>query len=97
MVTYIFGIGTGLFLYFAGERFLKFAVKALKERKEKEIVKAEEVMEKIVDKMMEKKKKGTLIFDSDEHYSSEYHPLITDNDVCSVCGFVYVFCGFEFV
>lgn len=53
---YLFGIGTGLFLYWAGGLFRKFATKALEERKEKEAVKTEETMEKLITKIIDKKK-----------------------------------------
>ena len=55
MTNYLFGIGTGLFLYFAGGLFLKFAIKSLKDRREKEAVKTEETMEKLITKIMDKK------------------------------------------
>jgi len=52
MNNLLIGIGLGLFLYFGGERFLKFAVKALKERKENETKNAEENLVKIVKQIM---------------------------------------------
>jgi hypothetical protein len=55
MNNYLFGLGTGLFLFWAGGLFLKFAIKALKERKEKEAVKTEETMEKLITRIMDKK------------------------------------------
>ena len=55
MSNYLFGLGTGLFLYWSGGLFLKFAVKAFKERKEKEAEKTEETMEKLISKIMDKK------------------------------------------
>ena len=55
MYNYLFGIGTGLFLYWGGGLFFKFAFKALKERREKETVKTEETMEKLITKIMDKK------------------------------------------
>jgi len=53
MTNYLFGLGTGLFLYWAGGLFLKFAIKALKERKENETKKAEENLVMIVKKIIE--------------------------------------------
>ena len=50
MNSLIFGIIIGLFLYFAGERFIKVAIKAFKERKvanEKRLV---EIVTKIMNK-----------------------------------------------
>ena len=55
MTNYLFGIGTGLFIYGAGGLFLKFAIKAFKDRKENEARKAEETMEKMIDRIINKK------------------------------------------
>lgn len=46
----MFGIVTGLFLYFGGERFIKVAVKALKDRKENNDKRLVEIVEQIVNK-----------------------------------------------
>lgn len=50
MNTYIFGIITGIFLHFAGERFFKFAVKAFKEREVKKDEKLVEIVKQIIKK-----------------------------------------------
>ena len=55
MTNYLFGIGTGLFIYGAGGLFLKFAIKAFKDRKENEARKAEETMEKMIDRIINNK------------------------------------------
>lgn len=52
MTNLLIGIVLGGFIYFGGERFLKFAVKALKERKEDEARKTEENLVKIVKEIM---------------------------------------------
>jgi len=55
MNNLLIGIGLGGFLYWAGGLFLKFAMKTLKERKENELVKTEETMERLINKVMDKK------------------------------------------
>ena len=45
-----FGIIIGLFLYFAGERFIKVAIRALKDRKENNEKKLIEIVNQIVNK-----------------------------------------------
>jgi len=52
MNNLLFGIVIGLFLYFAGSRFLIVAMGALKERKIKEAEKIEETMKMMIDKVM---------------------------------------------
>lgn len=52
MTNLLIGIGLGGFIYWGGGLFLKFAVKVLKERREKEAVKAEENLVKIVKEIM---------------------------------------------
>jgi len=54
MTNLLIGIGLGGIIYFAGERFLKFAIKALKKRKEDEARKTEETMEKMIDRILKK-------------------------------------------
>lgn len=46
-----FGIVIGLFLYFAGERFIKIAIRALKERKETNKKELVEIVNQIVNKI----------------------------------------------
>jgi len=48
------GIIIGLFLYFAGERFVKVAIKAWKQRKVDMLKNKEEEMEEIVEKVAKK-------------------------------------------
>ena len=48
MTNLLIGIGLGGFIYWGGGLFLKFAIKALKERKESEARKVEENLVKIV-------------------------------------------------
>ena len=50
------GIVIGNFTYFAGERFLKFTLKALRERRENETKKAEEIMEMMIDKAIKNRR-----------------------------------------
>ena len=50
MNSLIFGIVIGLFLYFAGERFIKVAFRALKERKENNEKRLVEIVTEIVNK-----------------------------------------------
>ena len=50
MNSLFFGIVIGLFLYFAGERFIKVALKALRERKENNEKRLVEIVNKIVNK-----------------------------------------------
>ena len=45
-----FGIVIGLFLYFAGERFIKVAIRALRERKENNDKRLVEIVKEIVNK-----------------------------------------------
>jgi len=52
MNNLLFGIVIGNFTYFAGERFLKFLLKALKVRRENEAKKVEETMKMMIDKVM---------------------------------------------
>jgi len=56
MNNLLIGIVIGNFTYFAGERFLKFICKVLKERRENDIKKAEEIMKAMIDKAIEKSK-----------------------------------------
>jgi len=48
MNTFMFGIVIGLVLYFGGERFIKVAIRALKEREEIRRNKLVEIVTKIV-------------------------------------------------
>ena len=50
MNSLYFGIVIGLFLYFAGERFIKVAIKALKERKENNEKRLIEIVNEVVNK-----------------------------------------------
>jgi len=50
MNNFTFGIIIGLFLYFAGERFIKVAIRALKERKENNEKRLIEIVTEIVNK-----------------------------------------------
>ena len=50
MNSLFFGIVIGLFLYFAGERFIKVALKALRERKENNEKRLVEIVTEIVNK-----------------------------------------------
>ena len=50
MNSLFFGIVIGLFLYFAGERFIKVALRALRERKENNEKRLVEIVNKIVNK-----------------------------------------------
>lgn len=50
MNSLIFGIVIGLFLYFSGERFIKVALRALKERKENNEKRLVEIVTEIVNK-----------------------------------------------
>lgn len=50
-----FGIFIGVFLSFAGTSFYKFTVKALRERREKDLLRTEETLQKLVDKVFKKK------------------------------------------
>ena len=54
MTNLFIGYGLGLFSFWAGGLFLKFAIKALKERRENEAIKAEETMAKIVKRIITK-------------------------------------------
>lgn len=47
------GIIIGLFLYFAGERFVKVAVRAFKQRKDDAIKGEAKKMQEMIDKAME--------------------------------------------
>ena len=50
MNSLVFGIVIGIFLYFAGERFLRVLVKALKERRENNDQKLRRIVDEIVNK-----------------------------------------------
>ena len=50
MNSVYFGIVIGLFLYFAGERFIKVAIRALKERRETNDKRLVEMVKEIVNK-----------------------------------------------
>lgn len=56
MNNFLIGIVIGNFTYFAGERFLKFICKVLKERKENEAEKARETMKMMISEAIREKK-----------------------------------------
>lgn len=53
MSSFYFGVFIGIFLCFAGQRFIAWLVKAIKERKTKELKRTEEVLQQMIDKRFE--------------------------------------------
>lgn len=54
MTNLLIGIGIGIPICFAAQRFFAFMKKALRERKEKEAKNTEEAMEKMIDRILNK-------------------------------------------